>query len=235
MNSRQRRLCLVAIIPAIVSGGCYTALKGPWTATDQTDPRYTTYDSADTDELLTPSVGRFDDPYDDPYGGYSGFAPYGAAYGGYGTPIFGYDSRSGLFGSYGYGGYYPGAGPVGYGYDPYYSGAYGTYVPPGYELVTREEIDRLRDLSIGSSTYQPPPDPQFEEERAQLEQDVWELRQERRQRPAPSVTRRPAPAVQRSTPAPPVTRRPASAEKSSSTSDSKEEKKKSVTPKKQRR
>ena len=242
MNIKHRQLCLVAILPAMLGGGCYTALKGPVTASDfYSEPQYTTY--ADSDELLAPSVGRFDDPYDDPYRGYSGVAPYGGAYGGYGTPIFGYDSRSGLFGNYGYGrggGYYPGAGPVGYGYDPYYSGAYGTYVPPGYELVTHDELDHLRaNARLNSSSptnYVPPPDPVLQQERERVEQEVWQQRQESRQRTAPTVTRRPSTSVQRSTKAPTTTRRPTSsaAEKSSSSDDGKE-KKKSVTPKKQRR
>lgn len=241
MNIKHRQLCLVAILPALVGGsGCYTALKGPTTASQfLSEPRYQTTDS--TDDLLAPSVGRFDDSYDDPYRGYSGVAPYGGAYGGYGTPVFGYHSRSGLFGSYGYGGYYPRAGPVGYGYDPYYSGAYGTYVPPGYELVTRDELNHLRATSrhtTPSTRYEPPPDPVLQQERERIEQEVWEQSQESRQRTAPAVTRRPSTSVQRSTPAPTSTRRPTStaAEKSSSSGDSsKEKKKKSVTPKKQRR
>ena len=239
MNIKHRQLCLVAILPAMMAGsGCYTALKGPMSAsTFYSEPQYA---YADSDELLAPTVGRFDDPYDDRYRGYSGVAPYGGAYGGYGAPISAYDSRSGLFGSYGYGGYYPGAGPVGYGYDPYYSGAYGTYVPPGYELVTRDELDHLRAnarLNTPATHYVPPPDPVLQQEREQVEQEVWQQRQESRQRTAPAVTRRPSSTVQRSTPAPTATRRPTSttAEKSSSSDDSSKEKKKSVTPKKQRR
>ncbi len=239
MKIKHRQLCLVAILPAMLGGGCYTALKGPVTASKfYSEPQYATY--ADSDEILAPSVGRFDDPYDDPYRGYSGVAPYGGAYGGYGTPIFGFDSRSGLFGNYGYGGYYPGAGPVGYGYDPYYSGAYGTYVPPGYELVTRDEIDHLRAaarLNNTPATQYEPPDPVLQQEQERVEQEVWQQRQESRQRAAPAVTRRPSTSVQRSTQAPTTTRRPTSttAEKSSSSDDSSKEKKKSVTPKKQRR
>ncbi len=241
MNIRHRQLWLVVIVPAMMGSGCYTALKGPATASEfYSEPQYTTHTSESTDDLLAPSVGRFDDPYDDPYRGYSGVAPYGGAYGGYGTPIFGYDSRSGLFGNYGYGGYYPGAGPVGYGYDPYYSGAYGTYVPPGYELVTSEEIYQLRAnsrLNTPPTHYEPPPDPALEQERARVEQEVWEKRQESRHRPSPVVTRRPSTTVQSSTAAPTATRRPTTttAEKSSSSDDSSKEKKKSVTPKKQRR
>jgi len=241
MNIKHRQLCLVAILPAMMAGsGCYTALKGPTTASGfYSEPQYA---YADSDELLAPTVGRFDDPYDDPYRGYSGVAPYGGAYGGYGAPIFGYDSRSGLFGSYGYGrrgGYYPGAGPVGYGYDPYYSGAYGTYVPPGYELVTRDELDHLRAnarLNTSSPTnYVPSANPVLQQERERVEQEVWQQRQESRQRTAPAVTRRPSNSGQRSTQAPTTTRRPTSSAAEKSSSDDSKEKKKSVTPKKQRR
>ena len=228
MNSRHRVLVLAAIVPAVLAGGCYTALKGPATVADFYDePRYTTHSgSSSDDELLTPSVGRFSDPYDDPYRGFSG-VPYGGAYSGYGTPVYGYDSRGGLFGNYGYGGYYPGAGPVGYGYDPYYSGAYGTYVPPGYELVTTNELDQLRASAILNSTpttYEPP-DPgqlrQEQQERARVEQEVWQQRQESRQRPAPVLTRKPPPTVEKST----------AAESSGSSS----EEKKSARPKKRGR
>ena len=234
MNIRHRVLVLAAIVPAVLAGGCYTALKGPATAADFYDePRYTTHSgSSSDDELLTPSVGRFSDPYDDPYRGFSG-VPYGGAYGGYGTPVFGYDSRGGLFGNYGYGGYYPGSGPVGYGYDPYYSGAYGTYVPPGYELVTTNELDQLRASAILNntppSTYEPP-DPSIQQERERVEEEVWQQRKETRQRTTPVATRRPSATAQRSTAPPPATRKSTTAEKSTEDPE-----KKSAAPKKRGR
>ena len=88
MKIRHRVLVLATIVPATLGGGCYTALKGPATASQfYSEPRYT--QSTDfTDDLLAPSVGRFDDPYNDPYSGYSGVAPYGGAYGSYGSKYY---------------------------------------------------------------------------------------------------------------------------------------------------
>ena len=141
----------------IVLSGCYTILRAPSAAS----PEYaseTYFEEEDRYErerdAFGPRIGQFDD---DRYGVY-GRDPYGN---GAGIPIFGYDSANGLYGfgspfSYGYGspygGYGPAAGPYGYGYDPYYSGTNGTYIPPGYELVTTQELVELRADSRMLST-----------------------------------------------------------------------------------
>jgi hypothetical protein len=235
-------LILATIVPALVGSGCYTAVKGPATAADfYNEPQHTLYSSetGDTDELLVPRRGS-SNPYDDPYRGFS--SPYGGGYGGYGGPAFGYDSRGGAFGNYGYGnygygGYYRGAGPVGYGYDPYYSGAYGSYVPPGYELVTTNELDYLRSNAILNTTptYNPP-DPVLQQQRVEAEQEVWQQRQESRNRPTPAVTSRSSNGGggQTSRSAPAVTRRPAAQKSTGSQSDG-DSKKKSAKPKKRGR
>ena len=249
MKTASRALVLAAVVPAMLGSGCYTVLKGPRVASDFTgEPRYAGYDSydsaSDRDDLLAPNVGSSSDRDDDPYEDFYGGAPYGGTYGGYGgyggygAPVFGYDSRRGLFGNYGYGGYYPGAGPVGYGYDPYYSGAYGTYVPPGYQLVTTTELDQLRaDAIRQNTTHVPtyePPDPavllQQQQEQARTDREVWQQRQESRQRSAPVLTPRPPATVTKST-----SSQTSSSSTSSSSSSSSEEEKKSAKPKKRGR
>ena len=235
MKTAHRALVFAAVVPALLGSGCYTVLKGPRVASDYLEePTYSRYGSgAGNEDLLGARVGRTerdDDPYEDFYGG----APYGGTYGGYGTPVFGYDSRMGMFGGYRYGGYYPGAGPLGYGYDPYYSGAYGTYIPPGYELVTSNELYQLRtDANRNTTgppptTYEPPPDPVLQQRQAETQREVWQQRQETRQRPAPTLTPRPSASTT-------VTKSTATRSSSSSSSSSKGEEKETAKPKKRGR
>ena len=112
-------LALAAVAPAMMLCSCYTVLKAPYSTSSSYDESRYARDSRDD---LAPSVGRFDDRgvgYRDPYGLYGP-----GAYGQPGYPIFGYDSRYGGYGGYGYGGspYSAGYGPYGYGYDPVLSG-----------------------------------------------------------------------------------------------------------------
>lgn len=196
---KDRYTVSIALVAAVLFSGCYTVLMAPRSASDyEVESRYAQQEGRDRDDLLAPQVGRFDDDTD-PYGGYYGSSPYDGAYGGYGTPTFGYDSRTGLFGSYGYdyGGYYPGSGPVGYGYDPYYSGVYGTYVPPGYELITTDELDRLQygqtnQNTTNTTTLLPDPDELqiLEQERQQQRQEDWERRTTPRTRKSRATTPR---------------------------------------------
>ena len=152
---------LVLALAAVYATGCYTVLRAPGGFTSHEVPAKSTTWAPEDDDLR---IGKFSDDRDREY------APYGAYGSGY--PIFGYDSRYGMYGfgspfaygpgygyGYGYGnrgyggyGYNPYYGPYGYGYDPYYSGQ--VYVPPGYELVTSRELADLR--SGGSSTVSDP-------------------------------------------------------------------------------
>jgi hypothetical protein len=213
-------LTLAAIVPALLLCSCYTVLNAPYSTTSGYD------ESRYAKDEVYPQVGRFDDRedgYRDPYGSYGP-----GAYGQPAYPVFGYDSRYGGFGGYGGGyGYNPyssGYGPHGYGYDPYYSNSSvgGGYIPPGYELVTIQELDRLR-ASNSASTQIPTPglDP-AELHLLQLEkaQNAWSSRVnsiERQKKPQP--TRR-APAAVSS-----------SSAKSTSTSSSAEDKKPSAKAK----
>ena len=194
---------------------CYTVLQGPKTAADlqktqELAPELEKWDDA-------PKLGRFQerpDPWNDFYypnapDGTYGFDGYG------GFPIFGFDSRYGLYGAgmgypygygYGYGYGYPygygyapspyygyGADPYGYGADPYYRDRSGYYVPPGYELVSTATLDRLRSAEQSLST-QPTVDPDAlrREERRRAER-LWDQREQPR-RTRPSTTSRLAPA-----------------------------------------
>lgn len=189
---RTRGKTVFALAFAMSLSGCYTVLTAPRSLSDyEAKSPYAQREHRDRDELLSPQVGRFEGDID-PYGGYYGSAPYG----GYGVPVFGYDSRMGLFGNYGYGGYHPRSGPGSYGYDPYYSGVYGTYVPPGYELVTTDELDRLRygltNQPTSTTTSLPDPDEVRipEQERQEQPQDDWARRTNPRTRKSPTTTPR---------------------------------------------
>ena len=155
---------------AFMLSGCYTTMSGPRLATDATSEEEA---YADWDENNV-RLSRFRDnvdPWNDfyypepngyGYGAYNGLGGYG------GFPIFGYDSRNGLTGYGGaplgyspYGGYdpyngYGGGGPYGYGTDPYYYDSTGSYIPPGYELVTTTELEQLRAAQNSLSTIDDP-------------------------------------------------------------------------------
>ncbi len=192
---------------------CYTVLQGPKTAADLQKSQELSQGQEKWDGAPT-TLGRFQerpDPWNDFYYPNAPSGTYG--YDGYGGfPIFGFDSRYGLYGAgmgnpYGYGnGHYPygygyasspyygyGADPYGYGADPYYRDQSGYYVPPGYELVSTATLDRLRSAEQSLST-QPTVDPDAlrREERRRAEH-LWDQREQPR-RTRPTTTPRAAPA-----------------------------------------
>lgn len=153
----KKRLTTWAALAAtsVVLSGCYTVLQGPQMASSIDEPSledayysdlgYSGYsDSGDgypEPERVRP--GQRNDPW--AYDGYgSGYPVTGSGYGiyGFGSP-FAYGPSLGV--SYPYGGYSSAYGPYGYGYDPYYSGRRGSsYTPPGYQLVTSQDLAELR-------------------------------------------------------------------------------------------
>lgn len=148
-----KRLSISALLvgTGLALSGCYTVLNGPRLASTLSapDPYVSSHQPA--------TIGQFHDDheYDDRYADPWDTAGYGTGY-----PVMGYDSRYGAYGfgspfaygpglGYRYGAYNAAYGPYGYGYDPYYSyGGYGggssSYVPPGYQLVTTQELANLR-------------------------------------------------------------------------------------------
>ena len=221
---------------ALLANGCYTVLSNPYQAADLHDNEV-----AYADESKTPTVGQFDerDEMDDLYrypgvrGSYGG---YGSGYGGrYGS---GYGYSSGGYGGYGGNGYAPyysgGYGPNSYGYDPYYRDSAGSYVPPGFELVSTRELDQLRLGGLSAGT--PAVDSAAVAAQAKKrEENIWMKRVEPRVRQTPTPTARSAPSsTLRSKPSatPRASARPAPAPEPASKSTST---KKSATPKKKRR
>jgi len=221
---------------ALLANGCYTVLSNPYQAADLHDSEV-----AYADESKTPTVGQFDerDEMDDLYrypgvrGSYGG---YGSGYGGgYGS---GYGSGYGYRGGYGGNGYDPyysgGYGPNSYGYDPYYRDSAGSYVPPGFELVSTRELDQLRLGGLSAGT--PAVDSAAVAAQAKKrEENIWMKRVEPRVRQTPTPTARSAPSsTLRSKPSttPRASARPAPAPEPASKSTST---KKSATPKKKRR
>jgi hypothetical protein len=182
-------------VAALMLNGCYTVVKAPYSASDS-NQRIQDSDRYSRDDQ---TIGRFDQDYDYPgapeygYGGYGGGGYGGGGYPGLG---FGYSSNAG---PYGYGapfGYGYGAGPLGYGSDPYYTGNGGYYAPPGYELVTSNELDRLR-IENRNLANQAASTPTSELEAARLKQierdkktNVWNQRDPRAGRPTPTPTPR---------------------------------------------
>jgi len=217
---------------ALLANGCYTVLSNPYQAADLHDSEV-----AYADESKTPTVGQFDerDEMDDLYrypgvrGSYGG---YGSGYGG------GYGSGYGYRGGYGGNGYDPyysgGYGPNSYGYDPYYRDSAGSYVPPGFELVSTRELDQLRLGGLSAGT--PAVDSAAVAAQAKKrEENIWMKRVEPRVRQTPTPTARSAPSsTLRSKPSatPRASARPAPAPEPASKSTST---KKSATPKKKRR
>ena len=233
---------------ALLANGCYTVLSNPYQVADLHDSEV-----AYADESKTPTVGQFDerDEMDDlyrypgvrgSYGGYgSGYGSgYGGGYGGYGGryPVGGYGYSSGGYGGYGGKGYDPyysgGYGPNSYGYDPYYRDSAGSYVPPGFELVSTRELDELRLGGLNAAT--PTVDSAAAAAQAKKrEENIWMKRVEPRVRQAPTPTTRNAPSStsrSKSSVAPRASARPAPAPEPASKSTST---KKSATPKKKRR
>ena len=209
---------LVLALAAVSATGCYTVLRAPGGFTTPEDPAYSATWEAPEDS--GPRVGRFSDErgHDTPV-----YDSYGSGY-----PIFGYDSRYGMYGfgspfaygpgygygyghQYGYGpyGYSPYYGPYGYGYDPYYSRSRGSYVPPGYELVTTTELSELRSglTSRGPTSESPTV-------------DQTALRERQRQSQESAWTQRVEPAVRRSTVGQRTTRPSGSSKSSGSVSSS---------------
>ena len=237
---------------ALMANGCYTVLSNPYQVADLHDSQV-----AYAEESKTPTVGQFDerDEMDDlyrypgvrgSYGGYgSGYGGgYGSGYGGgYGSGYggrygSGYGYSSGGYGGYGGNGYDPyysgGYGPNSYGYDPYYRDSAGSYVPPGFELVSTRELDQLRLGGLSAGT--PAVDSAAVAAQAKKrEENIWMKRVEPRVRQTPTPTARSAPSsTLRSKPSatPRASARPAPAPEPASKSTST---KKSATPKKKRR
>ncbi len=197
----------------VALSGCYTVLRGPQLASTVDVPAA----AWETEAMAEPAlIGSYSDDLDDPWTsprdgyGYDGYG-YGNGY-----PVGGYDSRYGLYGfgspfaygpglgaAYPYGRYSSAYGPYGYGYDPYYYGGSGggsSYVPPGYQLVTTQELADLRAensvLRNGSaSTGVPAVTRQDALRRQQDEADrAWTQRTVRDTRKSTSGYRTPRPA-----------------------------------------
>jgi hypothetical protein len=139
-------------VASVVFSGCYTVLQGPRMASTIDASLEDTYYSDQvysdlTDgypEVETVRPRQRNDPWaNDGYG--RGYPVTSSGYGGYGfgSP-FAYGPSLGV--SYPYGGHSSAYGPYGYGYDPYYSGRGGgsSYTPPGYQLVTSQDLAELR-------------------------------------------------------------------------------------------
>lgn len=131
-------IALTLGVSALVTSGCYTAVNSPYASAREREPEYTSsrYDERPGGETSRSAVRR-----DGQYGS-SGYGNRGSG----GSSNFGYGSNNGLFGfGSGYNDYpYSSAyGPNGYGADPYYQGDTG-YIPPGYQLVTTQELEQLR-------------------------------------------------------------------------------------------
>lgn len=203
MKTRHLAVRAMLVAAAMVVSGCYTVVVSPLASSGlRGEDQYAQQGDIDSQERLSPRVGRFPDRsgFDDSWG----YDPY--RYGA-GIPVYSYGSRYGVmnYGSpyapgFGYGSYSSGYGPYGYGYDPYYRGSNGAYIPPGYQLVTTGELQRLQqDSQLLEATGKPAgPDPaeleaQRQREREQAE-ETWERRTEYRERKSPQPTVRPAPA-----------------------------------------
>ncbi len=136
-------IALTLGLSALVTSGCYTAVNSPYASAREREPEYTSsrYDERPGGETSRSAVRR-DGQYGSSGYGSSGYGNRGSG----GSSIFGYGSNNGLFGfgsgynDYPYSSVY---GPNGYGADPYYQGDTG-YVPPGYQLVTTQELEQLR-------------------------------------------------------------------------------------------
>lgn len=187
------------VAAAVALTGCYTILQAPRSFSSDYESDRPGYSSAwENEREDSPLMGDYRDDRDannpfgySPYGGGGGYGGYGS---GGGFPALGYDSRNGLYGfgsPYGYGsgyggGYGANSGPYGYGYDPYYSGAGGSYVPPGYQLVTTQELANLRaeNAALQSSSFSDTAIPTLNQTQLTREQQrAWEQRTPSRTQP----------------------------------------------------
>ncbi len=137
-------IALTLGVSALVTSGCYTAVNSPYASAREREPEYTSsrYEERPDGETSRSAVRR-DGQYGSSGYGSSGYGTRGSG----GTSLFGYGSTNGLYGlGSGYNDYpYSSAyGPNGYGADPYYQGDTGLYIPPGYQLVTTQELEQLR-------------------------------------------------------------------------------------------
>jgi hypothetical protein len=212
----KKRLTWAALAAAsVMLSGCYTVLQGPRMASSIDnasfeDPYYSDQVYSDlTDgypEVETVRPGHRNDPW--AYDGYgNGYPVTNSGYGvyGFGSP-FAYGPSLGA--SYPYGGYSSAYGPNGYGYDPYYSGRRGSsYTPPGYQLVTSQDLAELRlenaalRAASASGTGARPATSQqdaLRRRQAQAEQ-AWTQRTGPRTRQSKSGYRTPRPASTTST------------------------------------
>ena len=171
---KSSTIALALGVSALVTSGCYTVVNSPYASVREKEPEYTSSRYGERPAGETPRRDRRDDRY--------GSSGYGSGGSGGGLPIFGYGSNSGLYGfgsgynSYPYSSAY---GPNGYGVDPYYQGDTGYYIPPGYELVTSQELEQLRLNGVEPANTDPVVVPTAAEVKAlqeeQLEQDryIW--------------------------------------------------------------
>ena len=212
MKIKNLILCSVLSLGGLLTSGCYTVISNPYAQADLHE-RQVAYAAE-----ASPTVGQFDerDDMDDFYrypgvrGSYGGYG-----YGGYPSGGFGYSSNGGFH-------------PYG-GYDPYYRNSGGSYVPPGYELVSTRELDDLRSGALGAAT--PTVDPAAAARLKEREENIWMKRVEPRVRQAPTPTARPqAVSAPRTPAATPRTSSASSAPASKSTGA-----KKSASPPKKRR
>jgi hypothetical protein len=231
MIRRQYVVVIASAISALLLSGCYTILQAPAFVTSAYDaPADEVYTWEGDGQANMSTLNDVDDADLYPYG----YGPSRST----GVPVFGYDSLYSLYGygspyAYGpHGGLYSGgygygysAGPYGYGYNPYYQDSRGSYIPPGYELIT---TDALESLVRNQQDISSVDDPLSEVERAtqlrrqqvQAERAWTQRTQPERRSTATARTTRP-PATSTSTSSG-VTKPSSSGSSSSSTSSTSE-------------
>ena len=166
--------------------GCYTVLSNPYSVKTmnelESDSGYSTASPSED------SQGSSQDGLDDFYrypgssGGYGVYGGRGYPVGGYYGGPYGGSYYGGGYGAYGYSGY----SPYSYGYDPYYSND-NNYIPPGYELISNQELDEIRASLIELRNKPVVVDPNSEAEAADLREDVWLRRTQPHMRRVPVV------------------------------------------------
>ena len=179
MNARSLALPLALGLVCLSMSSCYTVLRAPRTAADVQEAI-----EWDEEQATQPRVGRFVE--EEEWGDFNAYPRtpygYGGGYsGGAGFPFVGYDSRYGMYGAGAYG--YPsyGYGPNAYGYDPYYRDGDGYYVPPGYELVSRRQLEEMQETIRSLSSEDDPADTELPndfsmQKQRQQEEAVWDNR-----------------------------------------------------------
>jgi len=148
---KSSMIALALGVSALLTSGCYTMVNSPYASSREREPEYISSrtDQRPAGDSRSSALGRPGSR--DRTGSYPGYGYGGSG----GSSIFGYNSNSGLYGfgsgydSYPYSSAY---GPNGYGFDPYYQGDTGLYIPPGYELVTTQELEQLRLNNSGVLT-----------------------------------------------------------------------------------